>query len=169
MVVEDPDTFLFEFDVLCRSYDYTLDAQKLKLFPATLKGASLRWFMGLGSSTIRTWNRMKETFISKYQDYCRTKDLREEIFRITQKEDEILEDYVERFCYNLQRSKFNNLTPEVSKTIFIRGMRDDCLEHLNLLGQGDISQETFNEIIRFFLISSRGWIKGRSLVRDPSV
>ena len=26
MDVEDPDTFLFEFDVLCRGYDYTLDA-----------------------------------------------------------------------------------------------------------------------------------------------
>lgn len=46
MTVEDPNTFLFEFDVLCRSYDYTSDAQKLKLFPATLKGVALRWFMG---------------------------------------------------------------------------------------------------------------------------
>jgi hypothetical protein len=34
---EDLDTFLFEFDVLCRSYDYVSDAQKLKLFPTTLK------------------------------------------------------------------------------------------------------------------------------------
>ena len=25
MTVEDLDTFLFEFDVLCRSYDYTTD------------------------------------------------------------------------------------------------------------------------------------------------
>jgi len=25
MIVEDPDTFLFEFDALCRSYDYILD------------------------------------------------------------------------------------------------------------------------------------------------
>jgi hypothetical protein len=32
---EDPDTFLFEFDILCRSYNYVQDAQKLKLFPAT--------------------------------------------------------------------------------------------------------------------------------------
>jgi len=54
MTVEDPDTFLVEFDVLCRSYDYVSDAQKLKLFPTGLKGASLRWFMGLGSASIRT-------------------------------------------------------------------------------------------------------------------
>jgi len=57
--------------------------------------------MGLGSATLRTWSDMKEAFLSKYQDYCRTKDLREEIFRTTQKEEEILEDYVERLNYNL--------------------------------------------------------------------
>lgn len=35
MNIEDPNTFLFEFDVLWRSYDYVSDAQKLKLFPRT--------------------------------------------------------------------------------------------------------------------------------------
>lgn len=139
MTVEDPDTFLFEFDVLCRSYDYTSDAQKLKLFPITLKGETLRWFMGFGYASIRTWNDMKEMFLSKYQDYCRTGELREEIFRMTQKKDESLEDYVERFHYNLQRSKNNDLDQEILKTIFIKGMRDDCLNTLNLLGKGDIS------------------------------
>lgn len=38
---EDPDAFLFEFDVLCWGYDYTTDPQKLKLFPFTLKRAAL--------------------------------------------------------------------------------------------------------------------------------
>jgi hypothetical protein len=38
MITEDPDAFLFEFDILCQSYNYVDDAQKLKLFPATLKG-----------------------------------------------------------------------------------------------------------------------------------
>ena len=37
MSTEDPDAFLFEFDILCRNYNYIDDAQKLKLFPATLK------------------------------------------------------------------------------------------------------------------------------------
>jgi len=41
LITEDPDTFLFEFDVICRTYDYTNDEQKLKLFPSTLKDASL--------------------------------------------------------------------------------------------------------------------------------
>jgi hypothetical protein len=49
-----PDEFLFEFDILCRSYDYTTTMQKLKLFPATLKGNALRWFMSLGGENIST-------------------------------------------------------------------------------------------------------------------
>jgi hypothetical protein len=38
---EDLDTFLFEFDVLCRSYDYVTNDHKLKLFLATLKNTAL--------------------------------------------------------------------------------------------------------------------------------
>jgi hypothetical protein len=34
---EDPDSFLFEFNILCRSYNYIDIAQKLKCFPSTLK------------------------------------------------------------------------------------------------------------------------------------
>ena len=52
---EDPDTFLFEFVVLCRTYDYAEDEQKLKLFPSTLKDATLRWFMGLPGNSVTTW------------------------------------------------------------------------------------------------------------------
>jgi hypothetical protein len=51
---EDPDTFLFEFDILCRIYNYGQDGHKLKLFLATLKDSALRWFMGLGESSIRS-------------------------------------------------------------------------------------------------------------------
>ena len=39
---EDPDTFLFEFEIFCRGYDYIFDAQKLKIFPTTLKGIALQ-------------------------------------------------------------------------------------------------------------------------------
>ena len=53
MTTKDPDAFLFKFDILCRSYSYVDDTQKLKLFPATLKNVALRWFMGLGEYTIR--------------------------------------------------------------------------------------------------------------------
>ena len=34
---KDPDTFLFEFEVLFRGYDYCTNDQRLKIFPLTLK------------------------------------------------------------------------------------------------------------------------------------
>lgn len=86
--------------MLCRSYDYSSNAKKMKLFPATLKDAALRWFMGLVSNSFATWDVMKWVFLKKYQYYCNTRDLREEIFGMTQKEGESLEDLVERFQYN---------------------------------------------------------------------
>jgi hypothetical protein len=61
--------------------------------------------MGLNGDSIQTWDEMKKVFLKKYQDYCKGRELREEIFKMTQKEDESLEDYMERFQYNLQRSK----------------------------------------------------------------
>ena len=39
---EDLETFCFEFEVLCSSYDYLFDYKKLKLFPATLKDKALK-------------------------------------------------------------------------------------------------------------------------------
>ena len=63
MSTKDPNAFLFEIYILCRSYNYINDAQKLKLFPATLKYVALRWFMGLGEYTIRTWEQMKNSFL----------------------------------------------------------------------------------------------------------
>jgi len=59
LTTEDPDTFLFEFVVICRTYDYVEDEQKLKLFPSTLKDAALRWFMGLPCNSIKTWAQMQ--------------------------------------------------------------------------------------------------------------
>ena len=79
---EYSDTFLFEFDILYRSYNYLQDAHKLKLFPATLKDSALRWFMGLGESSISTWEFMKTTLLWKYQEYCKPKDSWSDIFKI---------------------------------------------------------------------------------------
>lgn len=49
---EDPNTFLFEFDVLYRSYDYVLGAKKWILFPDTLMNDALCLFIGPGKENI---------------------------------------------------------------------------------------------------------------------
>ena len=47
LTLENPNTFLFEFVFICKTYDYTFDDHKLKIFPSTLKDAALCQFMGL--------------------------------------------------------------------------------------------------------------------------
>ena len=131
---EDPDTFLFEFEILFRGYDYCTNDQRLKVFPLNLKGAALWWFMSLGENCIQTWEDMKNIFLKKYQDYCKSN---EDIFGMIQGEDESLEDYVERFKYNFQKSKFKHLEKEVLKTLLLKGIKDEFLELLNLIGKVD--------------------------------
>jgi hypothetical protein len=166
--LEDPDEFLFEFDILYRSYDYVSNAQKLKLFPATLKGNALRWFMSLGGHVITTWDQMKKKFLNKYQDYCRTRKKREELFKMMQKEDENLEDFVERLQYKLQRSSHPNVSKDILKTILLKGVRDDSLDMLNMLGKGDISKESYDEIVNLCKRCSRGAARNRLNNRDTT-
>ena len=44
---EDPDTFLFEFDILCRSYNYLQDAHKLKPLSRYTQGFCLEMVHGI--------------------------------------------------------------------------------------------------------------------------
>ena len=112
------DTFLFYFLVICRTYDYTNDEHKLKLFSYTLKDAALRWFMGLPGDSITTWAYIQQAFNNKYRDYCRSKDTKEEIFRMTLDNDESLEDYEERFQLSYKRARCT-LDPESLKLVLL--------------------------------------------------
>jgi hypothetical protein len=168
MLIEDPDLFLFEFDILCRSYNYTNNAQKLKLFPATLKDLALRWFMSLGEHTIFSWDGMKETFLQKYQDYCRPRDARNDIFKMQQLEEESLEHYLERFLYNYQKTKQFSLDTITVRIVFLKDVRDDCIEVLNLMSFGDIYQNPFAYIAEYCKRYSRSQAKMGKSIRDPT-
>ena len=87
---------------------------------------------------------------------------------MSRKEEESLEDYVEHLKYNLHRYKHNYLDKEILKLIMIQGMRDDCLDMLNLMRKGDISKEPLEDIIYLCLRSSRGSSRKISQTRDTS-
>ena len=86
-------------------------------------------------------------FFEKYQEYCNTKDKWEELFKIVQRDEEILEYFIERILYNVQREGQNTIGLDVLKIILLHGIREDCLGMLNLLGKGDISKEPFENIV----------------------
>ena len=95
-------------------------------------------------------------FLEKYQEYCNTKEKREELFKMVQKEDESLEDFLERLLYNAQRVGQMNMGLDVLKIILLRDIRDDCLDMLNLLGKGGSSKESFEKIVELCKRYSRG-------------
>ena len=75
---------------------------------------------------------------------------------MVQKEDESLEDFVERLLYNVQRARQMNMGLDVLKIILVRNIRDDFLDMLNLLGKGDISKESFEKIMELCKSYFRG-------------
>ena len=97
---------------------------------------------------ITNWDDMRNIFLMKYQAYCRSKYLKYDIFRMSQQKDESLEEYLERFMYNLQKSKYSSLTSDIIRTIFLKGIRDEYLDILNVMGKGDIFYLPFDGIIK---------------------
>ena len=112
--------------------------------------------MGLRGNNIHTWEDMKKVFLQKYEDYCKARDLIEEIFQMTQKEDENLEDLVERFVYNIKRAKMDNLDEETLKVLLLKAIKDEWIHLVNLTGKGDISQLPFADICDLCIHISRG-------------
>jgi hypothetical protein len=50
-----------------------------------------------------------------------------------QQDEESLEDFLERFTYTLQKSKYNDLQDEAIKTLFLKGVSDEYIDTLNLM------------------------------------
>ena len=102
--------------------------------------------MGLGEYSIKTWEDMKTTFLRKYQEYCKPRESRNDIFKIHQLEDERLEYCLERFIYTLHKYKYNELQEYVVRTLFLKGISEDLVEILNLMASGDVSHKSFAHI-----------------------
>lgn len=116
--------------------------------------------MGVGRDDVLDWETMKTKFLEKYQYYCRgVERRRDDIFRMTQKEDEPLEHYVERFYFFLKKNPHNRLSKESLKLVSLRGDNEECMDALNLIGEGDVSQLLFEAICRVCRNYSRSFTK----------
>ena len=68
--------------------------------------------------------------------------------------DESLEDYQERFQLSYKRVGCT-LNPESLKLVLLRGIREDLLDTLHLLAEGDIYQLSYEDIKTIFRNHSR--------------
>ena len=95
---EYPHSFLFEFDILCRTYGYTDDTHKLRLFPATLKTPALKWFMGLGEHTITSWHDMINIFPKNIKHIVDLKIRRMIFLRCLSRKMKVWKNILRDFC-----------------------------------------------------------------------
>lgn len=58
------------------------------------------------------------------------------------------------------------MDPDILKTILLRGIKDEHLDKLNLMGKGDISRESYQDILTLCRRSSRGSSRSRSHHKD---
>jgi len=94
-------------------------------------------------------------------------NLKDEVFKMTQKEDENLEDLIEIFVCNVKREKMGNLDEETLKSLLLRAIKDEWINLLNLTGKGDISQLPFVDICDLCVHISRGKARVGRSPRDP--
>ena len=94
---------------------------------------------------------------------------KDEVFKMMQREDENLEDLIERFNYNLKRAKMNNLDEETLKALLLKAIRDEWINILHMMGKGDIPQLPLSDIGELCVHLSRGKSKTRKGPRDPSL
>ena len=52
-----------------------------------------------------------------------------------QREDENLEDLIERFSYNLKRAKMEHLYQDTLKSLLLKSIRDEWIGILNMMGK----------------------------------
>ena len=92
----------------------------------------------------------------------------DDIFKLSQKEGETLEDYVSRFSFNVQQNMEHNLSEESKKHLLLRGVQEESMEALDLMVGGDVTQRTWDEIKEICQNYSRATVKkGRGLRSLP--
>jgi hypothetical protein len=60
------------------------------------------------------------------------------------------------------------VSKDILKTILLKGVRDDCLDMLNILGKGDISKESYDDIVNLSKICFRGSTRNKSDNQDTT-
>lgn len=123
--------------------------------------------MSLGENTIYSWDDIKFFFLKNYQDYCKINDV-DEIFSMQQMEEKSIEEFLERFLYNYHKSRGEKLDERTIRTIFLKGLREECIDTLNLLSVCDIYKKPFADIAKLCRTYSRSQAKVGKRLRENS-
>ncbi|GJW90675.1 hypothetical protein Tco_0168228 [Tanacetum coccineum] len=119
---DNEDAKVLEIVNLFHIPNITQDQVRLRVFSMLLAGAASRWLRNEPASSIKTWETLKEKFLSKYCPPTRTAKKMEEINNFQQDPDETLYQAWERFKKFLLRCPQHYLTNMHEVISFYKGL-----------------------------------------------
>ncbi|GKC05889.1 reverse transcriptase domain-containing protein [Tanacetum coccineum] len=130
----DPHKHIHEFLRICDMFKYRdteNEVVRLMMFPLSLTGEAKTWLDELNEGTIKTWDELRTTFISRFFPPALFDRLLGEIRAFSQHENESLTDAWLRMKEMLRNCHGHNLSKGNIIKIFYHGLNETTQEVLN--------------------------------------
>ncbi|GJR08694.1 reverse transcriptase domain-containing protein [Tanacetum coccineum] len=144
----DPHKHIHEFLGICDMFKYRdtkNEAVRLMMFPLSLTGEAKTWLDELNEGTIKTWDELRTSFISRFFPPTLFDRLLEEIRAFSQHDNEYLTDAWLRMKEMLQNCHGHNLSKGNIIKIFYHGLSEITQEVLNAAAGGIFLYKTPNQ------------------------
>ncbi|GJU34734.1 reverse transcriptase domain-containing protein, partial [Tanacetum coccineum] len=141
----DPHKHIHEFLGICDMFKYRdteNEVVRLMMFPLSLTGEAKTWLDELNEGTIKTWDELRTTFISRFFPPALFDRLLGEIRAFSQHENESLTDAWLRMKEMLRNCHGHNLSKGNIIKIFYHGLSEITQEVLNATVGGNSNSNT---------------------------
>jgi Retrotransposon gag protein len=169
LVHEDPNQHLAMFEELCNTVKINgvePEAIKLRAFPFSLGDKARNWLRSLDTGTIRTWDQMSDTFLSKYFPPSKTSVIRAQITNFRQRGGESLSEAWDRYQELLRLCPHHELEKWFILQIFYEGLEQSSKLTIDAAAGGNLmnmSAQDAYKLIDEMALGQQQW----SSVRGP--
>ncbi|KAL3676778.1 hypothetical protein R1sor_026726 [Riccia sorocarpa] len=136
---EDPDAFIEEFEQTACANREAHNDDKVRIFPALLKGRGSRWVAALDPADLATWDTLKKAFLAEFRSLSFNKTVYNRLATLERKNKESLRMYTQRF-----RNLVNRLTntPDVEQQVewYVNGLPTDLAFQCRLGPQNTMAE-----------------------------
>lgn len=90
---EDPDTHVAEFESVCQANIIYSELERKNLFPCTLKGVAMDWYVQFEREYFDTWAKLKDTFLGRFRTDKTPVQLLQKLYTLKQSKGESIMEY----------------------------------------------------------------------------
>ena len=117
---------------MCIANQENMDAEKMSLFPCTLKKKEIEWYLQFAPTHFANWDELRQAFFHRFRPNKMERELIDGLQNEKQKKHETVEELYKRIMIAV-----NKLRPvprdELKKTWFQNGLHKDYATYIELL------------------------------------